>query len=109
MSNRNLLERAAKASSFQYLEYTPERYPSMEGLVYGNPNGRLYVWNPLLNSDDSLLLSAALGIGYEIDVKTRRVQCEGQSFDLGSNPAARIRYAITNAASARNQLIAQTT
>lgn len=62
MRDRELLELAAKAAGLEYLEYVPESYPSRAGLLHGNPNGRLFVWNPLDDDGEALRLGACLRI-----------------------------------------------
>ena len=62
MSDKELLELAAKAADYKYLEYTSSSYPNKSGLLYGNPNGRLFIWNALTDDGDAFRLAVKLNI-----------------------------------------------
>lgn len=60
MTDRELLELAAKAAGYEYI--TPlEEYEGSIGLQVGSTNPmRTYTWNPLKNDGDALRLAAVL-------------------------------------------------
>lgn len=55
MTDRELLELAAKAAGYEVLDWYGERYTTTDG-------DRLFPWNPLLDDGDALRLAVKLGI-----------------------------------------------
>lgn len=58
MTDRELLELAARATRLNVCN----EVTSDDGLIIGEGNGDLYVWNPLKNDGDALRLAVELGI-----------------------------------------------
>ena len=103
MNDRELLEHAAKACGQSYLEWVPECYPGREGLLHGNQNGRLYVWNPLLDDGEALRLRAKLHLTIMDNGKRIGVACchhirIGIEEFIVDDPCATTRRAIVRAA-----------
>ena len=57
MTDRELLELAAKAAGYEVLDWYGERYTTTDG-------DRLFPWNPLADDGDALRLAVALNIEY---------------------------------------------
>ena len=60
MTDRELLEPAAKAAGLRHIQYTND-YDGSMGLMQCDEHGRhTYTWNPLLNDGDAFRLAADL-------------------------------------------------
>ena len=55
MTDREMLELAAKAAGYKVLDWYGERYTTTDG-------DRLFPWNPLLDDGDALRLAVDIGI-----------------------------------------------
>jgi len=87
MTDRELLEAAAKAAGIELLWHNFSSIPSLwEGL------GSDTVWNPLTDDGDALRLAVALGL-------TARMSYNGQDYEAANkDPYAATRRAIVRAA-----------
>jgi hypothetical protein len=109
MTDRELLEKAAKAAGFETAEF--QNWPGMDvryGFTEAIWNGEQY-WNPLTEDGDALRLAVKLNIDFKcyeqsaralaIDAKAQRVIA---SIDepVGADPYAATRRAIVRAAAA---------
>jgi len=62
MTDRELLELAAKAIGLRHIQYTND-YDGSMGLMQCDEHGRhTYTWNPLLDDGDALRLAVKLGM-----------------------------------------------
>ena len=97
MTDRKLLELAAKAAGYEVLSWYGERYTTTDG-------DRLFPWNPLVDDGDALRLAVKLGIeygfGYSHDESIQRVIVDDKTHVLveNDNPNAATRRAIVRAA-----------
>lgn len=108
MTDRELLERAAKAAGIdgQYECWTGQGF--MEGIRRnGNPK-EFKIWNPLMYDDQALRLAVKSGISIMQEVDRGEVYCDvygthptiGADEPFGSDPYAATRRAIVRAAAA---------
>jgi hypothetical protein len=103
MTDRELLEFAAKAAGIAYIK-PAEGYDGRLGLAAGDNPMRTYTWNPLADDGDALRLAVKLRIGIG-DRETAITAFRRQSMSIGSvyveefgDPIAATRLAITRAA-----------
>jgi hypothetical protein len=77
-SEKEQLQFAALAINFSYLEYEdPGAFStSRPGLLYGNPNGRIFIWNPYLDSREAVSLSIILKINIKYDQTENTVSAD---------------------------------
>lgn len=77
-SEKEQLQFAALAINFSYLEYEdPGAFStSRPGLLYGNPNGRIFIWNPYLDSREAVSLSIILKINIKYDPTENTVSAD---------------------------------
>lgn len=103
-TDRELLELAAEAAGIECIEYVAESYPSRAGILHGNPNGRLFVWNPLLDDGEALRMAVKLNIDITQDTDEN---CEKVEAHFGVNdewlgqPWSNDKYAATRRAIVR--------
>lgn len=72
------LQFAALAINFSYLVYEdPGAFStSRPGLLYGDPNGRIFIWNPYLDSREAVSLSIILKINIKYDPTENTVSAD---------------------------------
>lgn len=112
MTDRKLLEAAARAAGIPYIKPLPE-YNGRFGLEAGSENPmRTQTWNPLADDGDALRLAVRLGIAFKYDrnappeLKLPRecataITDKGQWFaEVGRDELAATRRAIVRAAAA---------
>jgi hypothetical protein len=58
-SEKSVLELAARAIKLRYLMYMPASYPHRSGLLYNKEDGRVAMWNPLVDDGDIFRLAVA--------------------------------------------------
>lgn len=105
MTDRELLELAAKAAGYQYIKPI-EDYDGSLGLEVGSTNPmRTYTWNPLKDDGDALRLAVALNMGVSIPVwKDNRIDVitfqdsRVNVIEKGNDAMAATRRAIVRAA-----------
>ena len=66
MSDKELIELAAKAAGIEVLGVSFE----MDGSFAGFPTGGQKVWNPLTDDGDALRLAVKLGMGLDLPTQT---------------------------------------
>ena len=94
MTNRELLELAAKAAGMNVRE---SRFHPNE-LVFEIEQGSWDRWNPLTDDGDALRLAVKLGMDINIESVLGRTRVNDIYEDYGSDPTAAIRRAIVRAA-----------
>ena len=105
MTDKQLLELAAKAAGMRCIEYTND-YDGMMGLMQCDEHGRhTYTWNPLADDGDALRLCVKLGLDVASFLGSKVTRCwvlwfanDGIKEPHGSDPYAATRRAITRAA-----------
>jgi hypothetical protein len=106
MTDRELLELAAKAAGLKHVDYTGINYDGRFGIVLVDDIGRqLCDWKPLTDDGDALRLAVKLGIGIDFDFsdccgETSAAQTlqEYQYEKHGNDPFSATRRAIVRAA-----------
>ena len=98
MTDRELLERAAKAAGITY-----KYYSDPEGLIINDDQWPLVVWNPLTDDGDALRLVVKLGLNPRPYALDGTAECNGQ-YEIHhhgevQNPYAATRRTIVRAAS----------
>lgn len=97
MTDRELLELAAKAAGIDIFDWTPGGHPTANGSWDG-------IWNPLTDDGDALRLAVDLkiGIGFKpspyADVPTGRRTAGLRLFEAGADELQNTRRAIVRAA-----------
>lgn len=100
MTDRELLELAAKAAGYEY------RWDRAVGIARARPVGSgpaFPAWTPLTDDGDALRLAVTLGIDVQQFTESRMVEAwkhpnQACGEDYGSDPFAATRRAITRAA-----------
>lgn len=108
MTDKELLEQAAKAIGLNYLQYVKEDYPNRAGLLHGNPNGRLFVWNPLEDDREAFRLLVRLDIALVPQLQRGFIETRGPNFteQAGNDPYAAARRVIVRAADKEGEVMA---
>ena len=106
MSDRDLLELAAKAAGIlgEYVtNYYGDSYyqGNTKGILYKLQNGKLYVWNPLIDAGDALRLAVDLGIDIQQFKTSRTVEAWTYGIDILSEDYCNDPYAATRRAIVR--------
>lgn len=108
MTDRELLEQAARAAGIRHIEYTNDYDGSMGLMRHDEFGNHTSVWNPLTDDGDALRLAVKLGIKdyFSVEVQTALVQvtafeprehCEYEECKT-QDPYAATRRAIVRAA-----------
>lgn len=102
MNDCELVVLAAKAAGIEHLGYVAESWPNRAGLLYGDPNVRLFVWNPLNDDGEALRLAVTLDINISLGVGKACADTSESSISVvesyESDPFAATRRAIVGAA-----------
>ena len=93
MTDREMLELAAKAAGYKVLDWYGERYTTTDG-------DRLFPWNPLTDDGDALRLAVKLRMMVSVFGADVRVDHGGKFFHEDGRPSiyAATRRAIVRAA-----------
>jgi hypothetical protein len=100
MTDRELLEAAAKAAGLDYIK-PAEGYNGSLGLEIGSNPMRTQSWNPLTSDADALRLAVKLRMNVHLDSNMVDVDPDGISWfseAYGTDPYAATRRAIVRAA-----------
>ena len=100
MTDRELLELAAKAAGLDYIK-PAEGYNGSLGLEIGSNPMRTQSWNPLTSDADALRLAVKLRMNVHLDSNMVDVDPDGISWfseAYGTDPYAATRRAIVRAA-----------
>jgi hypothetical protein len=111
MTDRELLEKSAKAAGIEWVPSETEKGRECElkfGLwlrIEGEPNEFTpRRWNPLTDDGDALRLAHGLNVPVSIDISNGLTTVSGWTFDIdephGNDPLAATRRAIVRAAAA---------
>lgn len=102
MTDRELLELAAKAAGIDIFDWTPGGHPTTNGSWDG-------IWNPLTNDGDALRLAVRLRMC--IDIRSEHTEvtppsgCCPESEEHENDPCAATRHAIVRAAAEIGRLM----
>lgn len=110
MTDRELLEKAAKAAGFQWNSTVQHEDGSLHGCFLDADYQEAWPWNPLIDDSDALRLAVKLGIdldcgsdhivAYIWDFAARDASVRGIEEPFGGDKLAAYRRAIVRAAAA---------
>lgn len=108
MSDRELLELAAKACGIRHVDYSGIEYEGAGGLMLVDENGRhLFPWNPLGPEGNATAFLLMTGLKLSVNSNSLNIGVGGYTFDGGyvfaqeevnGNATASMRRAIVRAA-----------
>jgi len=88
---KRVLELTARVIELKYLMYMPATYPHRSGLLYTKEDGRVAMWNPIIDDGDIFRLAVAVPSFDLREVILSAPQASGDSLE---NRCARVREAF---------------